>query len=78
MMSLVPASSYTLPFFGPGTVVIFGIVLLPVYIMATAWFVGDPRNVEKGLMGLGYLFGLVTALWGGLFVLTMVIYFVFF
>jgi hypothetical protein len=78
MIPLATSSSYTLPFVGPGTYLIFGIVLLPIYIMVAAWFLGEPRDRTKGLLGVVYLAGLTTALWGGLFVVTMVIKFVFF
>lgn len=70
--------SYGLPFVGPGTYLIFGIVLLPIYIMVVSWFVGDPSDVRKSLLGLGYLVGLTTSLWLSLFVVTQVIYFLFF
>jgi hypothetical protein len=65
--------SHSLPFVGPGTYLIFGIVLAPVYLMILAWFVGDPRDLSKAWLGVGYLVGLTTILWGGLFVATMVI-----
>jgi hypothetical protein len=76
-MLQLAASSYGLPFVGPGTYLIFGIVLLPIYIMVVAWFLGDPRDLVKGLHGVGYLAGLTVALWGGLYVATMVIKYVF-
>ena len=72
------ASGHALPFVGPGTYLIFGIVLLPIYIMLTAWFLGRPREGKKGLLGVGYLAGMTVSLWGGLFVATMVIKFLFF
>jgi len=72
------ASGHALPFVGPGTYLIFGIVLLPIYIMVVAWFLGRPRERTKGLLGVGYLTTITVGLWGGLFVATMVIKFVFF
>jgi hypothetical protein len=78
MLPLAGSAPYTLPFVGPGTYLIFGIVLLPVYLMVAAWFLGDPSDRETGLLGLAYLAGLTTVLWGGLFVVTMLIKFVFF
>ncbi|MDZ5811590.1 hypothetical protein U4E84_09565 [Halorubrum sp. AD140] len=75
---LESASEYTLPFVGPGTYLIFGIVLLPVYAMVAAWFLGDPSDRTAGLLGVGYLAGLTTALWGGLFVATVIIGVLFF
>ncbi|MUW13823.1 hypothetical protein GJ633_03450 [Halorubrum sp. CBA1125] len=67
------APEYALPFVGPGTYLIFGIVLLPVYAMVVAWFVGDPSDRFAGLLGVGYLAGLTTVLWGGLLLATLVI-----
>lgn len=78
MIPLSAGGGYTLPFVGPGTYVIFGIVLLPIYIMLAAWFLGKPRDAKKGLLGVVYLAGLTTSIWGGLFVVTMVIKFLFF
>ncbi|KKF39868.1 hypothetical protein FK85_25125 [Halorubrum saccharovorum] len=75
---LAGSPEYTLPFVGPGTYLIFGIVLAPVYAMVAAWFIGDPSDRAKGLLGVGYLAGLTTVLWGGLFVATLVIGAVFF
>ena len=77
---MIPLSSapYTLPFVGPGTYLIFGIVLLPVYVMVAAWFLGDPSDRRTAGLGLAYLAGLTTALWGGLFVVTMLIKVAFF
>lgn len=78
MIPLAASSPHALPFVGPGTYLIFGIVLLPIYLMVAAWFLGEPRDRTKGLLGVAYLAGLTTVLWGGLFVVTMVIEFVFF
>ncbi|ELZ60064.1 MULTISPECIES: hypothetical protein [Halorubrum] len=75
---LASSPEYTLPFVGPGTYLIFGIVLAPVYAMVAAWFVGDPSDRFAGLLGVGYLAGLTTVLWGSLFVATLIIGAVFF
>lgn len=61
----------------PGTWLIFGIIGLPVYTVLLAWFLGSPRDTRDALMGIGYLFALVVALWMGLFVISMIIRFVF-
>lgn len=61
-----------------GTWVIFGVILAPVYTMLFGWFLGRPRNLRKTLLGLSYLLGLTTLLWGGLFALSMLFKFVFF
>ena len=78
MIPLASGGQYSLPFVGPGTYLVFGIILLPIYLMVIAWFVGEPSDRAAGLLGVGYLAALTTALWGGLFVLTMVIKFAFF
>lgn len=76
---MIPLSAgYTLPLFGPGTYLIFGIVFAPIYIMIISWFVGDPRDIKPQLLGVSYLVALTTSLWGGLFVFTIIIKFVFF
>jgi hypothetical protein len=77
MIPLASTGGHALPFVGPGTYVIFGIVLLPVYVMIGSWFLGKPRDARKGLLGLVYLAGLTVSLWGGLFVLTVIIDIVF-
>lgn len=78
MIPLASGGSYTLPFVGPGTYLIFGIVLLPIYLMLIAWFVGDPRDLRKGLLGVSYVALITIGLWGGAFVATMVIEALFF
>ncbi|MFP4590157.1 MAG: hypothetical protein ACLFMX_08305 [Halobacteriales archaeon] len=77
MRPLATAGEHGLELFGPGTVVIFAIVLAPIYIMLAAWFVGSPRDLRTALLGVGYLAGITVALWGGLFVATMVLKFLF-
>lgn len=61
----------------PGTWVIFGVIGLPVYTVLLAWFLGKPRTVMNSVMGVSYLITLITGLWVGLFLITMVIKFVF-
>ena len=68
----------TLPFFGPGTWLIFGVVLTPVYVMLTAWVLGEPRETKPVALGVGYLVGLTTLLWGSFFLGTMVLRVLFF
>ena len=68
----------TTGFPGPGTWLVFGVILVPVYVMVIAWFAGEPRKPKTALLGLGYLIGLTVALWGGMFLKTMVIDLVFF
>lgn len=78
MIPLSSVAEYTLPFVGPGTYLIFGIVLLPIYLMLLGWAMGDPSDSKTGLLGVTYLVALTTSLWGGLFVATMIIDFLFF
>lgn len=67
-----------LPFVGPGTYLIFGIVLVPVYGMLMGWSLGRPLDLPRWLLGVGYFFGITAALWGGLYVLTVLIGMIFF
>lgn len=60
-------------FVNEGTWVIFALILVPVYIMLIAWFVTKPKNVKSQVLGVTYLVGLTTMMWGGMFVLTMII-----
>lgn len=64
--------------FGPGTWLIFGVVLLPVYLMLLGWFLGDPRDARTGLLGVGYLVALTAGLWTGLFAFTVLLGVIFF
>ncbi|EMA38731.1 hypothetical protein [Halobiforma nitratireducens] len=61
-----------------GTWLIFGVVLVPIYIMVIAWFTGSPRDTKTGLLGVTYLVGLTTSMWVGMFVLTVILGIVFF
>jgi hypothetical protein len=49
-----------------GTILIFGVVLLPVYIMLVGWFAGEPRDLRTPLLGVGILASVTVGLWGGL------------
>ena len=68
----------TTGFPGPGTWLVFGVILVPVYVMVAAWFLGKPRNYRMAFLGLGYLVGLTVLLWTAMFVKTMVLDLVFF
>lgn len=70
--------SWSWEFMAPGTWLIFGIVFLPVYLAFLGWFLGEPRDVKTGVMGLGYFVGLILALWVPLYILTLIIGLVFF
>ncbi|WP_254763939.1 hypothetical protein [Natrinema marinum] len=65
-------------FANEGTYVIFAIILVPVYIMLAAWFLGKPRDTKTGLIGVSYLVGLTTSMWVGMFILTVLIGVVFY
>jgi hypothetical protein len=77
-MTPLASASYTLPFVGPGTYVIFGIVLLPIYIMLAAWFLGEPSDRKSQILGVSYVTGITVGLWAGALVATMVIKVLFF
>lgn len=53
-----------------GTWLIFGIVLLPIYMVMLAWFLGKPRKLRLSLLGVGYVVGLITLLWSGLAIMS--------
>ncbi|AFO58297.1 MULTISPECIES: hypothetical protein [Natrinema] len=65
-------------FANEGTWIIFAVILVPVYIMLAAWFLGKPRDTKSGLTGVSYLVGLTTSMWVGMFVLTVLIGVVFY
>lgn len=50
-----------------GTWLIFGVILMPVYVMIAAWFLGSPRNPRMAAMGVGYLVVITTGLWVTMF-----------
>lgn len=64
--------------FGPGTWMVFGIILLPVYGMLAAWFLGEPRDTRVGLMGVGYLIALTVGLWVAFAIGTLLLGVIFF
>jgi len=55
----------------PGTIVIFGIIFVPLYSVLIGWFAGEPSDAEVGFLGVGILASFIMSLWGGLFVLTV-------
>ena len=62
----------------PGTWLIFAIVLVPVYTAIAAWYLGRPGDVKRATMGLGYLIGLILALWVPFYIVTVLIGLIFF
>jgi len=61
-----------------GTILIFGVVLLPVYIMLIGWFAGEPRQLKTPLLGVGILASVTVGLWGGLAIFGALLGLVFF
>ncbi|MEY7848230.1 hypothetical protein AB7C87_03400 [Natrarchaeobius sp. A-rgal3] len=61
-----------------GSWLIFGVVLVPIYVMVIAWFVGTPRDTKTGLLGVTYLVGLTTTMWVSMLLMTLVIGLLFF
>ncbi|ELY62283.1 hypothetical protein [Natronolimnohabitans innermongolicus] len=61
-----------------GTIIIFGVVLLPIYVMIIAWFTGTPRATKTGLLGVTYLVGIATAMWVSMLILTVLIGIIFY
>lgn len=57
----------------PGIWVIFGVIGLPVYTLFLGWFVGKPKRYSTLVLGMSVFASLVLSLWGGLWVLTMLI-----
>lgn len=56
-----------------GLYVIFGIIMLPVYVMILGWIVGKPRDFRTIALTFGYMFGFIILLIVGLAVLGSVI-----
>lgn len=52
-----------------GLYVIFGIIMLPVYVMIVGWFVGKPRDFRTLALTFVYVFSLLIAIVFGLLVL---------
>lgn len=62
----------------PGTWLIFGIILVPVYTAVAAWYLGKPGTPKLASMGLVYLVGLTLALWVPMYIVTVLIGLIFF
>lgn len=52
-----------------GLFVILGVVLVPLYVMLSGWFLGKPRDVRTAFIGVGYLVSLVIAVFAAVWVL---------
>jgi hypothetical protein len=49
-----------------GPLLLFGIVLAPVYLMLAGWVLGRPREARLPLIGVGFLAGFIALAWGGM------------
>ncbi|APX96204.1 hypothetical protein [Natronorubrum daqingense] len=45
-----------------GLFVVFGVVLVPVYVMLAGWFLGKPRDFRTAFIGLGAILGSIIVL----------------
>jgi hypothetical protein len=63
---------------GIGPVLIFGIVLAPVYLMLAGWLFGRPRDLRLPMIGVGLLIGFTVLAWGGMAVLGLLLDLAFF
>ncbi len=61
-----------------GPVLIFGIVLAPVYLMLIGWFASRPRDLRLPLVGVGFLAGFTALAWGGMALLGVLLDLVYF
>lgn len=58
---------------GIGIWVLFGVVLAPLYLMLAGWFLDRPREVRPALIGVLYLVGFTTLMWGAAAVVSFAI-----
>lgn len=49
-----------------GYILIFGVILAPVYLMLIGWFTGRPRELRLPLLGVAILTSVTVGLWAGL------------
>jgi hypothetical protein len=63
---------------GLGSLLMFGIVLSPLYLMLLGWFLDRPREVRPALIGVGFLIGFTVAAWAAAALLAFVLRVVFF
>ncbi|MCU4752011.1 hypothetical protein OB919_08445 [Halobacteria archaeon AArc-curdl1] len=55
-----------------GLYVIFGIIMLPVYVMILGWLIGKPRNYRGVAIAFGYIGGFIVLIIAGLLVVGLV------
>lgn len=56
-----------------GPILIFGVVLSPVYLLLAGWILGRPREVRLPLVGVGFLVGFTVLAWGGMAVFGLLV-----
>ena len=56
-----------------GPVLIFAVILSPLYLMLAGWLFGRPRELRLPLIGVGFLVGFLTLAWGGMAVFGWVV-----
>ena len=61
-----------------GPVLIFGIVLAPVYLMLVGWFATRRRDLRLPLIGVGFLVLFTGLAWGGMALLGVLLELVYF
>ncbi len=61
-----------------GPILIFGIVLSPVYLMLAGWIFGRPRELRLPLIGIGLLVGFTVLAWGGMALFGLIVELAFF
>ena len=61
-----------------GPVLIFGVVLTPVYLMLAGWFLGGPRDLRLPVIGVGLLLGFTALAWVGMALLGVLLDLAFF
>jgi hypothetical protein len=49
-----------------GPILIFGVILSPLYLMLAGWLFGRPRELRLPLIGIGFLVGFLALAWGGM------------
>ena len=61
-----------------GPILMFAIVLSPLYLMLIGWFADRPREVRPALIGVGYLVGFTVAAWAGAALFSLLVGFIYF
>ena len=61
-----------------GYILIFGVILAPVYLMLIGWFTGHPREMRLPLLSVAILTSVTVGLWAGLAVMGALIGLLFF